>query len=73
MEKERRSHSLHLKETSSHFTADGGNLAFYNVLAAISAAYVLNVPLEAIIRSVESVAGVPGRFEAVNGGKTFQS
>ncbi len=48
-----------------------GKFSVYNVLAAISAAYVLNVPLEAIIRSVESVAGVPGRFEAVNGGQDF--
>lgn len=48
-----------------------GKFSVYNVLAAISAAYVLSVPLQSIIRSVESVSGISGRFEAVNGGQDF--
>src|SRR5207248_8941992 len=35
----------------------------YNILAAVSAAAALDVPFDAIERGVESLAGVPGRFE----------
>ncbi|RWR08193.1 UDP-N-acetylmuramoyl-L-alanyl-D-glutamate--2,6-diaminopimelate ligase [Siminovitchia fortis] len=48
-----------------------GKFSVYNTLAAIAAAYVSNVPLETIIRTVESVQGVPGRFEGVDEGQDF--
>lgn len=38
----------------------------YNILAATAAAVSLDVPLEAIARGVEGLAGVPGRFEVVS-------
>ena len=38
----------------------------YNILAATAAAVSLDVPLDAIARSVEGLAGVPGRFEVVS-------
>ncbi|MBD8003933.1 UDP-N-acetylmuramoyl-L-alanyl-D-glutamate--2,6-diaminopimelate ligase [Bacillus norwichensis] len=48
-----------------------GKFSVYNTLAAIAAAYVSNVPLDSIIRTVEAVHGVPGRFEAVDEGQDF--
>ncbi|HBZ10355.1 MAG TPA: UDP-N-acetylmuramoyl-L-alanyl-D-glutamate--2,6-diaminopimelate ligase [Bacillus bacterium] len=48
-----------------------GKFSVYNTLAAIAAAYVSNVPLESIIRTVEAVQGVPGRFESVDEGQDF--
>ncbi len=38
----------------------------YNILAAISAATALDVPFDAIERGLESLAGVPGRFQIVS-------
>ena len=43
----------------------------YNVLAAISASYVSNIPMETIIPVVENMSGVPGRFEAIEAGQDF--
>lgn len=43
----------------------------YNALAAIAVGLVEGVPAEAIIKSLEKVAGVPGRFERVDGGQNF--
>ncbi|GIN83801.1 UDP-N-acetylmuramoyl-L-alanyl-D-glutamate--2,6-diaminopimelate ligase [Heyndrickxia sporothermodurans] len=48
-----------------------GKFSIYNVLAAIAAAYVSQIPLKEIIQSIESVKGVAGRFELVNGGQDF--
>ncbi|GIN91463.1 UDP-N-acetylmuramoyl-L-alanyl-D-glutamate--2,6-diaminopimelate ligase [Siminovitchia terrae] len=48
-----------------------GKFSVYNTLAAIAAAYVSNVPLDSIIRTVEAVQGVPGRFEGVDEGQDF--
>lgn len=48
-----------------------GKFNVYNVLAAIATAYVSHISLDAIIRSIETVAGVSGRFEAVDGGQDF--
>lgn len=48
-----------------------GKFSVYNTLAAIAAAYVSNVPMDTIIRTVESVNGVPGRFEGVDEGQDF--
>ncbi len=44
----------------------GGRFSVYNALAALAAGLALGVPLEAAIRSLETVAGIPGRFEAVS-------
>ena len=38
----------------------------YNILAAVSAATALDVPLDAIERGLESLVGVPGRFQVVS-------
>lgn len=42
-----------------------------NVLAAASAGIGLDVPLEAIVEGVTSVAGVPGRMERIDEGQPF--
>lgn len=48
-----------------------GKFSIYNILAAISVGYVLNIPLDSILQSVENVKGVPGRFELVQAGQQF--
>jgi len=48
-----------------------GKFSIYNILAAISVGYVLNIPLDSIIQSVEKVKGVSGRFELVHAGQDF--
>jgi UDP-N-acetylmuramoyl-L-alanyl-D-glutamate--2,6-diaminopimelate ligase len=42
-----------------------------NVLGAIAAGRLLELPDEAIVRGVEALGGVPGRFEAVDEGQPF--
>lgn len=48
-----------------------GKFSVYNVLAAICASYVSNIPMETIIPVVENMKGVPGRFEAIEAGQDF--
>ncbi|MEH7333375.1 UDP-N-acetylmuramoyl-L-alanyl-D-glutamate--2,6-diaminopimelate ligase [Neobacillus drentensis] len=48
-----------------------GKFSVYNVLASIAAAYVSKIPLADIIKSIENVEGVSGRFELVNAGQDF--
>lgn len=48
-----------------------GKFSVYNVLAAISAGLVSGITAEDIIRSIESVKGVSGRFELVKAGQDF--
>ncbi|NGZ73877.1 UDP-N-acetylmuramoyl-L-alanyl-D-glutamate--2,6-diaminopimelate ligase [Saccharibacillus alkalitolerans] len=48
-----------------------GKFNVYNALAAISAALIEGVPLEEIKTSLEAVAGVDGRVEAVDAGQPF--
>ncbi|MEH7274485.1 UDP-N-acetylmuramoyl-L-alanyl-D-glutamate--2,6-diaminopimelate ligase [Neobacillus vireti] len=48
-----------------------GKFSIYNVLASVAAAFISNIPMEAIIQSIESVKGVDGRFELVNAGQDF--
>jgi UDP-N-acetylmuramoyl-L-alanyl-D-glutamate--2,6-diaminopimelate ligase len=43
----------------------GGDFSLYNALAAMSAARVLGVPDEVIVRGCAEIAGVPGRFQSV--------
>lgn len=48
-----------------------GKFSIYNVLASIGAAFVSGLSLESIVASIESVKGVSGRFEPVDGGQKF--
>jgi len=48
-----------------------GQFNVYNMLAAIAASYVLNVPLTTIKQALEEVSGVDGRFERVDCGQDF--
>lgn len=48
-----------------------GQFNVYNSLAAAAAGLALGCPLEVIRRGLESVSGVPGRFEVVEGGESF--
>ncbi|WP_077620023.1 UDP-N-acetylmuramoyl-L-alanyl-D-glutamate--2,6-diaminopimelate ligase [Bacillus sinesaloumensis] len=48
-----------------------GKFNVYNLLAAISACLVENIELEAIIKTIEQIDGVPGRFETVDAGQDF--
>jgi UDP-N-acetylmuramoyl-L-alanyl-D-glutamate--2,6-diaminopimelate ligase len=74
-----RADDLELSQGGARFTAAGiqietrlrGRFNVENVLAAVSAARLLELPDEAIAAGVERVAGVPGRFEAVDEGQPF--
>src|SRR5215210_5457590 len=48
-----------------------GRFNVENVLGAVAAARLLDVPDEAIARGVRELRGVPGRFEAVDEGQPF--
>jgi UDP-N-acetylmuramoyl-L-alanyl-D-glutamate--2,6-diaminopimelate ligase len=48
-----------------------GRFNVENVLGALAAARLLGIEDEAVVRGVEHVAGVPGRFEAVDEGQPF--
>jgi UDP-N-acetylmuramoyl-L-alanyl-D-glutamate--2,6-diaminopimelate ligase len=48
-----------------------GKFNVYNALAALTAGLIEGLELGAIIRSLESVPGVPGRVEAVSAGQPF--
>ncbi len=48
-----------------------GKFSVYNVLAAIGAALASGLELEAILESISTVKGVPGRFETVDAGQDF--
>jgi UDP-N-acetylmuramoyl-L-alanyl-D-glutamate--2,6-diaminopimelate ligase len=70
---------LELTPSATGFRAAGlvvrprlrGRFNVENVLAAIAAGRVLELPDEAIVRGVEHVSGVPGRFEPVDEGQAF--
>jgi UDP-N-acetylmuramoyl-L-alanyl-D-glutamate--2,6-diaminopimelate ligase len=70
---------LELTPSATSFRADGlavrprlrGRFNVENVLGAIAAARLLGIEDDAIVRGVEHVAGVPGRFEAVDEGQPF--
>jgi UDP-N-acetylmuramoyl-L-alanyl-D-glutamate--2,6-diaminopimelate ligase len=74
-----RADDLELGAAGSRFRAAGIRLAprlhgrfnVENVLGAVAAARLLEIPAEVIVRGVEHVAGVPGRFEAVQEGQPF--
>jgi UDP-N-acetylmuramoyl-L-alanyl-D-glutamate--2,6-diaminopimelate ligase len=48
-----------------------GRFNVENVLGAVCASQLLEIPGEAIVAGVEHLAGVPGRFEAVEEGQPF--
>ena len=48
-----------------------GRFNVENVLAAVAVSRLLDLPDDAIARGIESVRGIPGRFEAVDEGQPF--
>lgn len=48
-----------------------GKFSVYNVLAAVAAALVSGVDIKTIVRAVEQIEGVRGRFELVSKGQDF--
>ncbi|MBO1004932.1 UDP-N-acetylmuramoyl-L-alanyl-D-glutamate--2,6-diaminopimelate ligase [Pseudogracilibacillus auburnensis] len=48
-----------------------GKFNIYNALAAIATAFICNISIAAIVKSIENAEGVPGRFEPVFGGQDF--
>src|SRR5690349_13837772 len=74
-----RADELELGPQGAHFTADGveletrlrGRFNVENVLGAVAAAKLLEIPDDAIAYGVRELRGVPGRFEAVDEGQPF--
>jgi UDP-N-acetylmuramoyl-L-alanyl-D-glutamate--2,6-diaminopimelate ligase len=74
-----RADELELTPSVTSFRADGlelrprlrGRFNVENVLGAVAAARLLGIDGAAIVKGVEHVAGVPGRFEAVDEGQPF--
>ena len=74
-----RPEGLELTTSATRFRAAGiavasplrGRFNAENVLGAIAAARLLGIEDDAIVRGVEHVSGVPGRFEAVDEGQPF--
>lgn len=48
-----------------------GKFNIYNMLAAISVAYLQRIPLATIQDALEEITGIDGRFERVNAGQDF--
>lgn len=48
-----------------------GKFSVYNVLAAVSTAVAANIPLQVIVKTVEKIEGVAGRFEVINENQDF--
>jgi UDP-N-acetylmuramoyl-L-alanyl-D-glutamate--2,6-diaminopimelate ligase len=78
-EAEIRADGLELDADGASFTAAGielrsrllGRFNVENALAAVAVARLLELPDDAVARGIESVRGVPGRFEAVDEGQAF--
>jgi UDP-N-acetylmuramoyl-L-alanyl-D-glutamate--2,6-diaminopimelate ligase len=74
-----RPEGLELTAEGARFSAGGaelrtrllGSFNVDNVLAAVAAARLLGLGDDAIVAGVESVRGVPGRFEAVDAGQPY--
>lgn len=70
---------LELQPDGSHSEVNGypmklsmpGRYNVENMLAALSVCQVLRVPLEAAIKRIEKIQGLPGRFERVNSGQPW--
>ena len=50
----------------------GGRTTVRHALAAAAVAWSLGVPVEVVVRGLESVARVPGRFEPIHAGQPFE-
>ncbi|MBE4908824.1 UDP-N-acetylmuramoyl-L-alanyl-D-glutamate--2,6-diaminopimelate ligase [Bacillus luteolus] len=48
-----------------------GKFSVYNILASVATCLYSGVPLETIIKSVEDLEGIPGRFELVHEGQGY--
>jgi UDP-N-acetylmuramoyl-L-alanyl-D-glutamate--2,6-diaminopimelate ligase len=76
---ELRAEDLELGPRGARFRADGieletrlrGRFNVENVLGAVAAARLLEIPDDAIAYGVRELRGVPGRFEAVDEGQPF--
>ena len=74
-----RPEELDLSGPVTSLTADGialrtrlrGRFNVENVLATVAASRLLGLPAEAVARGIESIAGVPGRFEIIDEGQPF--
>ncbi len=78
-----RATNLKLEATSSIFDVETpeenftihsnmtGKFNVYNMLAAISVAYSYKIPMNIVKQALETIEGVPGRFEAVHAGQSF--
>jgi UDP-N-acetylmuramoyl-L-alanyl-D-glutamate--2,6-diaminopimelate ligase len=74
-----RAEGLDLSSPVTSLTAGGiplrtrlrGRFNVENVLAAVAAARLLELPPDAVTAGIESVGGVPGRFETVDEGQPF--
>jgi UDP-N-acetylmuramoyl-L-alanyl-D-glutamate--2,6-diaminopimelate ligase len=74
-----RADDLELGPRGARFTTDGveletrlrGRFNVENVLGAVAAAKLLEIPDDAIAYGVKELRGVPGRFEAVDEGQPF--
>ena len=74
-----RPEGLELTPSTTGFRAAGltvrprlrGRFNVENVLGAVAAARLLGIADDAVVRGVEHLAGVPGRFEAVDEGQPF--
>jgi UDP-N-acetylmuramoyl-L-alanyl-D-glutamate--2,6-diaminopimelate ligase len=70
---------LELTPSTTSFRAAGlalrprlrGRFNVENVLGAVAAGQLLEVPDDAIVRGIEHLSGVPGRFESVDEGQPF--
>jgi UDP-N-acetylmuramoyl-L-alanyl-D-glutamate--2,6-diaminopimelate ligase len=75
--------SIQIKPAGTQFTLNTGGKSYpvsmkligkfsvYNVLAALAACSVQGLDLTKMIRTVEQIKGVPGRFEPVDAGQDF--
>jgi UDP-N-acetylmuramoyl-L-alanyl-D-glutamate--2,6-diaminopimelate ligase len=74
-----RAEELELTPSTTSFLAAGlavrprlrGRFNVENVVGAVAASRLLEIPDEAIVRGIEHVNGVPGRFEPVDEGQLF--
>ncbi|KAG1362635.1 UDP-N-acetylmuramoyl-L-alanyl-D-glutamate--2,6-diaminopimelate ligase MurE, chloroplastic-like [Cocos nucifera] len=48
-----------------------GRYNIYNILAAVAVGIAMDAPSENIVRGIEEMDGVPGRFELINEGQNF--
>jgi len=70
---------LELRRDGTQFSVAGmafrsdlvGRFNVENVLAAVAVARLLELPVDAVVRGVEAVRGVPGRFETIDEGQPF--